>query len=53
MSVNYKKSMSWAALLILFGLIALFGGVKWLVVLIPAALFVWFAAKPTLRTGRN
>jgi hypothetical protein len=34
-------------------LIALFGGVKSLLVLIPAAIVVWLAARPTLRTGRN
>jgi hypothetical protein len=53
MTVNAKKSMGWTMVLILFGLIALFGGDKWLVLLIPAAIFVWYAAKPRLRTGRN
>lgn len=53
MSVNWKKSMGWTMVLILFGVIALFGGDKWLVLLIPAAIFVWYAAKPMLRTGRN
>ena len=53
MSADLKKSTSWAAVLILFGLIALFGGVKSLAVLIPAAVLVWVVAKPPLRTGRN
>ena len=53
MTVNAKKSMGWTIVLILFGLIALFGGDQWLVLLIPAAIFVWYAAKPRLRTGRN
>jgi hypothetical protein len=53
MTVNAKKSMGWTIVLILFGLIALFGGDQWLVLLIPAAILVWYAAKPMLRTGRN
>jgi hypothetical protein len=53
MSMNSKKSLGWALLLILLGLVALFGGDKWLVVLIPAAIMVWYGAGPTLRRGRN
>jgi hypothetical protein len=53
MSANSKKSMGWTILLIILGMAALYGGTKWLSLLIPAALFVWFTAKPTLRTGRN
>jgi hypothetical protein len=40
-------------LLIGFGLIAMFGGEKWLVALIPAAMLVWFATGSALRRGRN
>jgi uncharacterized membrane protein len=58
MSANSKKSMNWTIVLmtivlIFFGLVALFGGEKWLVLLIPAAVFVWHTARPMLRTGRN
>jgi uncharacterized membrane protein YedE/YeeE len=53
MSANLKKSMGWAVVLIILGMGALYGGSKWLSLLIPAALFVWFTAKPNLRTGRN
>jgi hypothetical protein len=53
MSVNSKKSMGWTAVLILLGLVALFGGEKWLVVLIPAAIFVWYGAGPIIRGSRN
>jgi hypothetical protein len=53
MSMNTKKSMGWTFILILLGLIALFGGEKWLVLLIPAAMLVWYGARPTLRSGRN
>jgi hypothetical protein len=53
MSANSKKSIGWTIVLIILGMAALYGGTKWLSLLIPAALFVWFTAKPTLRTGRN
>lgn len=53
MSAKSKKSMGWMILLILFGVAALIGGVKWLVVLIPAATLVWFGAAPALRDSRN
>jgi hypothetical protein len=53
MSANLKKSMGWTIVLVILGMAALYGGSKWLSLLIPAALLVWFAAKPTLRTGRN
>lgn len=53
MSVDAKKSMGWTAVLILMGMAAIYGGSKWLALLIPAALLVWYAAKPRLRTGRN
>jgi Na+/H+ antiporter NhaC len=53
MSSKSRKSMAWTVVLILLGVAALFGGAKWLSLLIPAAMFVWFAAKPSLRTGRN
>jgi hypothetical protein len=53
MSANSKKSMGWTIVLLLLGMAALYGGSKWLSLLIPAALLVWFTAKLTLRTGRN
>ena len=53
MSMNSKKSMGWTIVLILLGLVALFAGEKWLVLLIPAAMFVWYSAGSILRTGRN
>lgn len=53
MSINAKKSMGWTVVLILLGMGALYGGSKWLSLLIPAALFVWYTAKPGLGTGRN
>lgn len=53
MSMDSKKSIGWTLILILLGMAALYGGSRWLALLIPAALLVWFAAKPRLRTGRN
>jgi hypothetical protein len=53
MSMDAKKSIGWMVILIAMGMVALFGGSKWLALLIPAALLVWYAAKPRLRTGRN
>jgi len=45
--------MGWTIVLSTLGIVALYGGPKWLSLLIPAALLVWYAAKPGLRTGRN
>jgi len=45
--------MGWTAVLILLGVVALVGGVKWLVLLIPAAMLIWYGAGPILRSGRN
>jgi hypothetical protein len=53
MSANAKKSMSATIVLILFGMLALLTGEKWLVVLIPAAALVWYAAGPKLGSGRS
>lgn len=53
MSKNTKKSMGSTSILILLGLIALFAGEKWLLLLIPAAMLVWYRARPALRSGRN
>jgi hypothetical protein len=53
MSADSKKSMGWTIVLVLLGVIALAGGVKWLVLLIPAAMLIWYGAAPILRSGRN
>lgn len=50
---NSTQSAGWALVLILFGILALFGGVKWLIPLIPAAMLIWLRVSPGLRTGRN
>ena len=53
MSADAKKSMGWTVVLIFLGMAALYGGSKWLALLIPAALLVWYGATPRFRTGRN
>lgn len=41
MSSQLKKSLIGAAVLLLLGTVALFGGAEWLAVLIPLALLVY------------
>ena len=53
MKNNRKKSISWAMVLVLLGVAALYAGSNWLALLIPAAILVWYGAAPTLRSGRN
>ncbi len=53
MSADSKKSVGWTAVLILLGMAALYGGSKWLALLIPVALLVWYGAAPLLRSSRN
>jgi hypothetical protein len=54
MSAQTKKSLGWTTVLIVFGLTALFVGMKVLIVLIPAALLIWYEiAQPMLHGDRN
>jgi len=53
MSASSKQSIGGTTVLILFGVFALFGGEKWLVGLIPAAMLVWYGTGTALRRGRN
>ena len=39
--------------LILLGVTALVGGAKWLTLVIPAALWIWYNAGPLFGNGRN
>jgi hypothetical protein len=52
MSAEFKSTGGSIAL-ILFGIAAFFVGTKWLLILVPAALLVWYGAMPILRSGRN
>jgi len=47
------KSIGGTVALILLGVVALFGGEKYLVGLIPAAMLVWYGTRPGLRRNRN
>jgi len=53
MSENYKRTIVLSVILILLGVAAVYGGTKWLKVLIPLAILVWYGATPGLRSGRN
>lgn len=54
MSAEMKKGYGSTLVMLLFGVMALYGGVHWLPLLIPAAVVVWYgAARPTLRKHRN
>ena len=53
MSLENKKSIALSVLLILLGTAAMFIGLSSLIVLVPAAAFVWYEARPVLRSGRN
>ncbi|MGH9494164.1 MAG: hypothetical protein ACRD3B_04135 [Candidatus Sulfotelmatobacter sp.] len=53
MKANFKQSIGSTLLLILLGTVVFLAGAKWLVVVVPAALLVWFGTSPALRSGRN
>lgn len=53
MSSNAKKSIAASVALILMGLLVLFTGEKSMIVLIPAAVLVWYTAAPKWRGTRN
>jgi hypothetical protein len=53
MSANSRKSIGSTLVLVVLGMAAIYGGAKWLALLIPAALLVWFGVGPMLRSGRN
>ena len=53
MSREKKKSYASTVALILCGILTLLLGARWLVVLIPAAMLIWYGAGPALRSGRN
>lgn len=53
MSAEAKTHYGSTLVLLVLGMLALYGGANWLVVLIPAAVLVWVGAHPALRSGRN
>jgi hypothetical protein len=53
MSAEAKKHYGSSVALLALGMLALYGGTSWLLLLIPAAWLVWYAASPQLRRRRN
>jgi len=53
MSMESKKSIGTTVILMIFGVLAMYAGLKSLVVLIPAAVLIWHEARPHLGSGRN
>jgi hypothetical protein len=53
MSADAKKHYGLSLVLLALGVLALYGGAHWLVLVIPAAALVWFVGAPKLRRGRN
>ena len=54
MSAEAKKSYGSTLALLTFGVLAVYGGVGWLLVLVPAAVLVWYAAVAApARRSRN
>ena len=53
MSADAKRYYGSSLALLLLGVFALYGGAWGLLLLIPAAALVWYAAAPKLHRGRN
>ena len=53
MNTKSINSSVWAMVLVALGIAAFFGGTGWLVILLPTAMLVWFAARPITGSGRN
>lgn len=53
MRMDWKKSMASAMLLIILGVVALYGGAQTLGLVIPLALLVWYGTGAVLGGGRN
>lgn len=53
MDTKSKNSILWAMVLVAFGVAVFFGGTGWAIVLLPLAVLIWFAARPTVRGGQH
>ena len=53
MSAETKKGYASTLILFALGVIVLFAGVKSLVLVVPAAILIWYGARPSLGNGRN
>jgi hypothetical protein len=45
--------MGWTSILVILGVAAIYSGPKFLALLIPAAILVWYAAGSLQRSSRN
>lgn len=53
MTARSKNSILRATLLVLLGVLAIYVGARWLILIIPAATLLWYQDLNILRTGRN
>jgi hypothetical protein len=53
MNTTSNESLGSGALLVLFGMLALYGGTGWLGLLIPAAVVLWLIASARCRARRT
>ncbi|MFZ0815232.1 MAG: hypothetical protein WAM78_06915 [Candidatus Sulfotelmatobacter sp.] len=53
MNTTSNESLGFGALLVLFGMLALYGGPSWLGWLIPAAVVLWLIASVRRQTRRT
>lgn len=53
MNKDVQKSIAAALALILLGILVLLAGERSIIVLIPAAVLVWYGTAPKLRRSRN
>jgi hypothetical protein len=54
MSAEMKKGYTSTLILIALGVLVLYVGAQWLLLLIPAAILAWYSAGgPTLKRSRN
>jgi len=53
MSAELKKSMAWSSVLIAFGVAALYSGIGFLVILVPAAILVYYGTAASIFRNRS
>jgi hypothetical protein len=53
MSTELKNSMACSAILVMLGVFAIYGGVRLLALLLPAAVLVWYEWSVSQRRGKD
>ena len=53
MSAEARRSYGWSFILVMLGLIPLYGGTSWLLVVLPAAGLIWFSYRNRFGSARN